>query len=111
MKNGKNSLDENIEKELKRLNENKTIFNNLKKAKYELDKKLSDIRDKINSSERIKNRYMNLICMYFPVKLDQFCKLEAQGQNIKPYNKLSSDISKAILITNTKLNNLNKFNE
>jgi hypothetical protein len=109
LKNGKNSLEDNIEKEGKRLTENKGIFKNLKKGKDELDKKLIDLREKINQSERIKTRYMNIIYMYVPLKLDQFSKFEVSSNSNEKYNRLSSDISKALLFTKTKMNNLKKI--
>jgi WD40 repeat protein len=101
--------EKNIEIEEKKLNEHKIIFNNLKKAKYELDKKLSDLRDKINTDERKKIRYLNLVEIAVPLKLDKISKLEVQGEIKKPYNKLSSDISKGVLFTKDKLYNLHKL--
>jgi WD40 repeat protein len=99
----------NIERDEKKLNEHRIIFNNLKKAKFELDKKLNDLRDKINMDERKKIRYLNLVEIAVPLKLDKFSKLEAQGEIKKPYLKLSSDISKGIIFTKEKLFNLHKL--
>jgi WD40 repeat protein len=101
-------FEKNIEHEEKKLNEHRIIFNNLKKAKYELDKKLNDQRDKINMDERKKIRYLNLVEIAIPLKLDKFSKLEVQGEIKKPYQKLSSDISEGIVFTKEKLFNLHR---
>lgn len=70
-----------------------------------LDSKRNAIRSKINAQERKKSKYLNLIEISFPLKLDQFCKFEG-GYTSNP--KLSLDISRAILISRNKIKHLDE---
>lgn len=73
-------------------------------TKQALDRRKTDIRNKINANERKKSRYLNLIDITIPLKLDKFCKFQPRGgQSETEILKLSLDISKAILISDYKL--------
>ena len=94
---------------------NKNIMNLKKKkqnyisTKNNYDKRRKEIRDKINANERKKSRYLNLIDISVPLKIDQYCKFEIKPAT-NPYNleiyQLPLDISKAVLFTQTKIYNI-----
>jgi len=72
-------------------------------TKQALDRRKTDIRNKINTNDRKKWRYLNLIEITIPLKLDKFWKFQPRGQNENDILKLSLDISKAILISDFKM--------
>lgn len=99
-------FDETIDKLVTSINGKKKEKDNLIQAMRNLDKRLDEIRDKINVNERKKARYLNLIEISVPLKMDQFCKLEvnpSQNELGIDIHKLQIDITKAVLISKTKL--------
>ena len=109
LRDSREHYDQTIEKLTKNINNSKKQKNNLIQTKLNLDRRRDEIRDKINVNERKKSKYLNLIDLSIPLKLDQFCKMEAtpvEGLGQLEIYKLPLDISKAILISKTKLKNL-----
>ena len=101
-KEARENLDnviESLERNIFQLERSKQVKIQTKLA---LDKRREDIRAKINAQERKKSKYLNLIEISFPIKLDQFCKFQGGIHDLKEM-KLSLDISKAILISRNKL--------
>ena len=91
----------------KKISSLKGVKKTLIDSKFNDDRKLNEIRDKINQTERKKSKYLNLIDFVVAIKLDQFCKFE-RGQNYKTnvIQFLSQEISKSILITKKKIEEL-----
>ena len=78
--------------------------------KYTYDQSKREIRAKINAQEKKKSRYLNLIEISFPIKIDQFCKFKGGNHDVKDL-KLSEDISESILISRNKLKKLEETEE
>lgn len=93
----------------KKITSLKGVKKTLIDSKFNDDRRLNDIRDKINLTERKKSKYLNLIDFVLAIKLDQFMKFE-RGSNYKTnyIQFLSQEISKSILITKTKIEELKK---
>ena len=102
-------IDNQIDTMTKKISSLKGVKKALIDSKFNDDRKLNDIRDKINQTERKKSKYLNLIDFVVAIKLDQFCKFE-RGQNYKTnfIQMLSQEISKSILITKKKIEDLKK---
>jgi hypothetical protein len=98
------NYDADIEKLKKSILLSKKTRDHLIATKFALDKRRDDIRGKINSNEKKKCRYLNLIDITIPLKLDKFSKFEALGAGLERPRilKLSLDISKAVLISDFK---------
>jgi septal ring factor EnvC (AmiA/AmiB activator) len=123
-------IDNQIDTMTKKISSLKGVKKTLIDSKYNDDKKLNDIREKINQTERKKSKYLNLIDFVIAIRLDQFCKFE-HGANYRTnvIQMLSQEINKSILITKKKIeelkrstlniieqnkeheNEINKFNE
>lgn len=99
------TIDNHIENFEKSIESNKKTKQNRIQTKLALDKKREDVRIKINSQERKKSKYLNLIEISFPIKIDQFCKFIGGEHNLSEV-RLSLDISQAILISRNKLRKL-----
>lgn len=112
LRDSREHFDQTIEKLTKNITNSKKQKQNLIHAKLNLDRRRDDLRDKINANERKKARYLNLVDIAVPLNLDQFSKLELPFGELKDKNslaKLPLDISKAILISRTKLFNLEEL--
>lgn len=104
------TLDSQIENFEKSIETNKKTKQNRIHTKLALDKKREEVRFKINSQERKKSKYLNLIEISFPIKIDQFCKFIG-GEHSLDQIRLSLDISKAVLISRNKLKKLDDLED
>jgi hypothetical protein len=102
LKDLRENYDADIEKLKKSITLSKKTRDHLIATKIALDRRRDDIRGKINSNERKKSRYLNLIDITVPLKLDKFCKFQSYSEPKPEILKLSLDISKAILISDFK---------
>jgi chromosome segregation ATPase len=102
-------IDNQIDTMTKKITSLKGVKKTLIDSKFNDDRRLNDIRDKINLNERKKSKYLNLIDFVVAIKLDQFLKFE-RGSNYKTnyIQFLSQEITKSILITKTKIEELKK---
>jgi len=109
LRDSREHFDQIIEIKNKNITNLKKKKQNLIATKVNYDKRRKEIRDKINANERKKSKYLNLIDISVPLKLDQYCKLEINPVT-NPYNleiyQLPLDISKAVLFTLTKMYNM-----
>lgn len=103
LKDLRENYDADIEKLRKSITLSKKTREHLITTKQALDRRKTDIRNKINTNDRKKWRYLNLIEITIPLKLDKFWKFQPRGQNENDILKLSLDISKAILISDFKM--------
>lgn len=117
LKDLRENYDADIEKLKKSITLSKKTREHLIATRQALERRKTDIRNKIKANERKKSRYLNLIDITVPLKLDKVCKFEAWTENKPDILKLSLDISKAILISNKKskfledlLNNIKRDN-
>lgn len=111
------NVENAIESFEKSINEHKKTKENRIKTKYNLDRKKEELRNKINKQERKKNKFLNLIEISFPIKIDQFCKFSKKPsdgnkdpkQNELNNLKLSLDINDAVLISRNKLCDIDNY--
>ena len=101
LKDLRENYDADIEKLKKSITLSKKTRDHLIATKFALDRRRDDIRGKINSNEKKKCRYLNLIDITIALKLDKFSKFEAYRERPKIL-KLSLDISKGVLISDFK---------
>ncbi len=102
LKDLRENYDADIEKLKKSINLSKKTREHLITTKHALDRRKADIRNKINANDRKKWRYLNLIDITIPLKLDKFYKLQTKSPDSNVL-KVCLDISKAILISDYKL--------
>ena len=93
-----------IDKFKKNLATSKSQKEKLQRAKeINLNKKIEEIRKKIMLNELKKHRYLNLIDVTCPLKLDQFAKFEGSADKSNEIKMLSQNVSQGILVTTDKL--------
>lgn len=102
LKDLRENYDADIEKLKRSIALSKKTREQLSSTKHTLDRKKGEIRNKINANERKKSRYLNLIDITIPLKLDKFCKFQPRTDGKPEILKLSLDISKAVLISDHK---------
>ena len=102
LKDLRENYDADIEKLKRSIALSKKTREQLSSTKHALDRKKGEIRNKINANERKKSRYLNLIDITIPLKLDKFCKFQPRTDGKPEILKLSLDISKAVLISDHK---------